>query len=88
MPEYASIADFNQGWIFFTKKIKYGQYLVDEQVTLFDEEYYGKFPCSDFSCLGCDDWLDADNQNRNVDKLKTHQLIQKVLNIVVGNEAD
>ena len=54
--DYVSIDQFNQGWNFFTKDC--------------DSEYMdGKFPCSEFSCSGCDDWLDADNQNRNVYKL-------------------
>ena len=53
--DYVSIDQFNQGWNFFTKKIA--------------GPGFGKFPCSSFSCSGCDDWLDADNQNRNVDKL-------------------
>ena len=58
MSDYISIAEFNQGWNFFIKKVDdYGfNYML------------GKFPCSEFSCSGCDDWLDADNQNRNVDK--------------------
>ena len=54
MANYVSINEFNQGWKFFAKKMGNWE--------------YGKFPCSSFSCSGCDDWLDADNQNRNVDK--------------------
>ena len=54
MSDYVSIAEFDQGWNFFTKEISY---------------HWGKFPCSDFSCPGCDDWLDAYNQNRKVNKL-------------------
>ena len=54
MANYVSINEFNQGWKFFAKRIDdFG-------------EKWGKFPCSEFSCSGCDDWLDADNQNRNV----------------------
>ena len=58
--DYVSIDQFNQGWKFFARKImdRYGRM-----------EHDGKFPCSEFSCSGCDDWLDADNQNRNVDKV-------------------
>ena len=52
MASYVSISEFAQGWNFFTKKM--------------DDEDYGKFPCSDFDCSGCDDWLDCDNQNRKV----------------------
>ena len=55
MADYVSIDEFNQGWNFFTKKIKF-----------FGKETFGKFPCSQFSCSDCDDWLDADNQNRKV----------------------
>ena len=57
--DYVSIDQFNQGWKFFAKKIE------DDGETF----HAGKFPCSEFSCLGCDDWLDADNHNRNVDKV-------------------
>ena len=64
MTDYDSIDEFNHGWNFFTKKIA---------VHGFQTETYtdklGKFPCSEFLCPGCDDWLDADNQNRNIDKL-------------------
>ena len=56
MSDYVSIDQFNRGWNFFTKKV-------------YDPFMSGKFPCSDFSCPGCDDWLDADNENRNVNKL-------------------
>ena len=58
MSDYVSIQEFNQGWNFFIKKINHGPH-----------KMWGKFPCSEFSCSGCDDWLDADNQNRNDDKL-------------------
>ena len=63
MNHFVSIDEFNQGWKFFTKKT-YGR--------------YGKFPCSEFSCSGCDDWLDCENHNRNFYKLKAHdkQIIQ------------
>ena len=62
MSDHVSIDEFNQGWKFFAKKItNYSAEVV----------YPGKFPCSDFSCSGCDDWLDADNQNRNVNKLSS-----------------
>ena len=54
MSNYASINEFSQGWNFFTKNI---------------DGDWGKFPCSEFACSGCDDWLDADNQNRNVYEL-------------------
>ena len=57
MADYVSIDEFNQGWKFFIRKIKED-----------DEEKYGDFPCSNFSCSGCDDWLDSVNQNRNADK--------------------
>ena len=61
MAEYVSISEFVNGWTYFTKKIL---------LTADDEELYGKFPCSDFSCTGCDDWLDCDNPNRTVKILK------------------
>ena len=51
MASYVSINQFANGWTFFTQKMS-GE--------------YGKFPCSDFACPGCDDWLDCDNQNRKV----------------------
>ena len=60
MSDYVSIDQFNQGWNFFTKQI--------DCYAVHEGKMWGKFPCSDFSCSGCDDWLDADNQNRNVDK--------------------
>ena len=56
---YMTISDFAQGWTFFTKEISN------------NNEKYGKFPCSDFSCSGCDDWLDCGNQDRNVTKVST-----------------
>ena len=59
MADYVSIAEFAQGWTFFAKKIRVGS-----------EYKWGKFACSDFSCSGCDDWLDCDNQNRKVNNLK------------------
>ena len=52
MADNISIDDFNQGWNFFIKKIG---------------DNWGSFSCSEFSCPGCDDWLNADNQNRNVE---------------------
>ena len=59
MADYATIDEFKKiGWKFFTKKIKH-----------FGTEKWGDFPCSKFSCSGCEDWLDAENQNSNVDKL-------------------
>ena len=73
MSDYISIDQFNQGWNFFTKKItNYSDKVV----------FAGKFSCSDFSCSGCDDWLDADNQNRNVDKLSSE--LANVLLYTVG----
>ena len=54
MADYVLINQFNQGWKFFTKKV---------------EHIEGKFPCSEFACSGCDDWLDAEKENRNADKL-------------------
>ena len=60
MTNYVSSDEFNQGWEFFARKIKNGGQ---------GEVAFGKFSCADFSCSGCDDWLDADNQNRKVDKL-------------------
>ena len=53
MADYVTIGEFAQGWTFFIDKI---------------DGDYGKFPCSDFACSGCDDWLDCDNQNRKVKK--------------------
>ena len=58
--DYVSIAEFNQGWNFFAKKVDCRGFRGGEK--------WGNFSCSEFSCSGCDDWLDADNQNRNVDK--------------------
>ena len=59
---YVSIDQFSQGWKFFAKET-----VNDDADMTFD----GKFPCSEFSCTDpdCDDWLDADNHNRNVDKV-------------------
>ena len=57
---YVSIDQFNQGWKFFAKEIS--------KAYNGEVEFPGKFACSSFSCSGCDDWLDADNQNRNVNK--------------------
>ena len=51
------IDDLKHGWNFFTKKIDDGT-----------EQKWGKFACVSFSCSGCDDWLDASHQNRNVDR--------------------
>ena len=59
MAEYISVDEFDQGWNFFTKKI-WGR--------------WGKFPCSKFSCSGCDDWLDSENQNRNSNNFTTRVL--------------
>ena len=55
MADYVSIDEFKQGWTFFAKKI-WGR--------------WGKYPCSKFSCSGCEDWLDCDNQNRNSNKFE------------------
>ena len=63
MAEYVSIREFAQGWNYFTKKIK----VIVPQ--------YGKFPCSDFSCSDCDDWLDCDSQNRNVKIQKFYDIL-------------
>ena len=52
MADYVSIAELSQGWTFFIKKMS--------------DRSYGRFPCSDFGCSGCDDWLDCDNENRKV----------------------
>ena len=60
MTNYVSIDEFNQGWEFFARKIKNGT----------DRLWKGDFSCAKFRCSGCDDWLDADNQNRIVDKLQ------------------
>ena len=62
MADYVSIGEFGQGWTFFIHKIQV------------NEPKYGKFLCSDFSCSGCDDWLDCENQNRKVDNSKLFQL--------------
>ena len=62
MTEYASIDEFNRGWKFFIKKI--------QQERQGWNMKYGEFPCSTFSCTGCDDWLDSENQNRNVHNLE------------------
>ena len=60
--DYVSIDQFNQDWKFFARKI-----VRSKRETKHD----GKFPCSEFSCTvpDCDDWLDAENHNRNVDKV-------------------
>ena len=52
MASYVSVREFAQGWTFFAKRVLPGP--------------DGKFRCSKFSCSGCDDWLDSDNQNRKV----------------------
>ena len=52
MASYVSVSEFAQEWTFFAKYVSLNM--------------EGKFPCSDFSCSGCDDWLDSDNQNRKV----------------------
>ena len=54
MADYVSIGEFDLGWTFFAKKVF----------------LYGDFPCSDFDCAGCDDWLDCENQNRKVKNTK------------------
>ena len=61
MAEYVTIREFAQGWTFFARKIMY-----DDFVMVVD----GTFPCVDFACSGCDDWLHSDNQNRKVENLK------------------
>ena len=63
MADYVSVDQFNHGWSFFAKKIKTRL-----------ELRWGKFPCLKFSCSGCDDWLDADNQNRNIDSLSAPKI--------------
>ena len=62
MAEYVTIREFAQGWTFFARKIMY-----DDFVMVVD----GTFPCVDFACSGCDDWLHSDNQNRKVEKFKS-----------------
>ena len=57
MARYVSINQFDNGWTFFAKKIETYSYGYNCD---------GKFPCSDYACSGCDDWLDSDNQNRKV----------------------
>ena len=66
MADYVCIDQFRQGWTFFIEKIGI---------------LWGKFPCSEFSCSGCDDWLDCENQNRKVKKIWTHffQVHQAIL---------
>ena len=64
MNDYVQIDAFNQGWKFFTKKIS----VYDMEIRR-DTEKFGKFPCSEFGCDGCGDWLDADDHNRNVYKV-------------------
>ena len=70
MADYISIDEFSRGWKFFTKKMKLS---LDETFILdfhhSTEDKYGRFPCSQYLCSGCDDWLDAENQNRNANKL-------------------
>ena len=57
MADYVTVEEFADGWNFFAVKMVYNN---------LNEKKWGKFPCSDFSCSGCDDWLDCDNQNRKV----------------------
>lgn len=64
MADYVSIDEFNSGWTFFTKYISGA---ASEGVGGIPN---GKFPCSYYSCSGCDDWLDTDNTNRNVNYLR------------------
>ena len=61
MSDYVTISEFSKGWKIFIEKI-----------THYREKKWGTFPCSAFSCSGCDDWLDADKENRNVDKIDRH----------------
>ena len=67
MADYVSIDEFNQGWTFYTKTLS--PPLEDVNQPGFDWPDYGYFPCSEFSCYGCDDWLDAFNENRKVKNL-------------------
>ena len=69
MADYVTVDSFKQGWDFFTKKI-YVAGVGDE---------WGKFPCSDFACSGCNDWLDCDKPNRKVTKI--FQYISKLLSL-------
>ena len=59
MADYVKIDEFDQGWTFFSKKIAH------ESGTMVNE---GEFPCSKFSCSGCDDWIGCENRNRKVEK--------------------
>ena len=41
---------------------------------------YGKFPCENFSCPGCDDWLDCEpNTNRKFDIKSDKKLVSQWL---------
>ena len=67
---YVSIYQFNQGWEFFANEIyNYVDIVNPRQRETVDIVDHGTFPCSRFLCSGCDDWLDARNQNRNDKKL-------------------
>ena len=46
----------------------------------------GDFSCAKFRCSGCDDWLDADNQNRIVDKLKRKKSYNIVLYVLFDDQ--
>ena len=67
MAEYVSVGEFSQGWNFFAKNICFDE---EDEGDEGDTACSGEFPCSDFSCSGCDDWLNCENQNRNVKILK------------------
>ena len=58
MADYVSIEDFNQGWNFFVRQITDGS-----------EKKHGLFCCFEFECTGCDDWLNVNYENRNVNNL-------------------
>ena len=56
MSDNILIDDFKRNWTFFMKKVSNGYP---------GEFLQSRFDCSSFSCRGCNDWLDGDNENRN-----------------------
>lgn len=84
MADYVCIDEFSTGWDYFIRPIRtepirhFSQNVVTQvpgvlhsQSARSNRVSWGKFPCSDFSCAGCDDWLNCYHQNRKVNKLKT-----------------
>ena len=73
MTGYASIDEFNRGWNFFIREI--------QEERQGGRKKYGEFPCSTFLCSGCHDWLDSNNQKRNVYNLQNQFLVIDLLTV-------